>query len=288
MRIWVLPVAPDFQPERQNFASSPLQEYGVEQDFLWWLQRSQYVTDDPKDADWDYLPLFWNRTFINFNWGQDRLDDIQNEILRLVSRNRPTFTICEYDILSMQPFYDLCGMRVFVGSRKEDNEGVDIPLLCLPHQAAPAPDQRRWLASFAGNLHAHAPRPQMGELLKGRADCHVEHADKGPAYFANLMLDSYLALCPRGYGGQTMRFYEAMQLGVAPLLIGDMDTRPFKRWLPWEKVSLYLSDVNKLPRFLDGLDRGELLRMGRRAKDMYNHCLAFGQWPRYVIKELGQ
>jgi hypothetical protein len=179
-------------------------------------------------------------------------------------------------------------MTVFTGSRKEENAAIDIPLLCLPHRAAPPSDQRRWLASFAGNLHAHAPRPQMGELLKGRNDCHVEHADAGPVYFANLMLDSYLALCPRGYGGQTMRFYEAMQLGVAPLLIGDMDTRPFKRWLPWDKVSFYLSDVEELPRFLDGLDRDELLAMGKRAQDMYEHCLQFGQWPRYLLKELGQ
>jgi hypothetical protein len=26
--------------------------------------------------------------------------------------------------------------------------------------------------------------------------------------------------------------------------------------------------------------------MGKRARDMYVNCLAYGQWPRYVIKEL--
>jgi hypothetical protein len=287
MKIWTLPVSKEFQPDHQNFISSPQQAAGgVEQDFLWWLRRSEHVADDPNEVDWDYLPLFWNRLYINGNWGQDRLDDIQAEILRLVSRKRPTFTICEYDIISMQPFYDLCGMKVFVASRKEQNAAIDIPLLCSPYQATPPHDTRRWLASFAGNLHTHSPRPEMGEALAGRNDCHVEHADKGTDYFINLMLDSYLALCPRGYGGQSFRFYEAMQLGICPLLIGDIDTRPFKRWLPWDKVSLYLDDVKVLPHFLDWFDRKELVDMGRRAKDMYEHCLQFGQWPRYVLKEL--
>lgn len=286
VKIWILPVDEEFQPDHQNFVSSPKQEYGVEQDFLWWLEKQpDRLAATPQEADWDYLPVFFNRYYVN-SWGQTGLDELQAEILRLVSRDRPTFTVCEYDIISMQPFYDLCGMTVFVASRKEQNAAIDIPLLCSPHQAAPPPDQRRWLASFVGNLSTHSPRPEMVEALAGRDDCHVEHADKSPQYFANLMLDSYLALCPRGYGGQSFRFYEAMQLGICPLLIGDIDTRPFQRWLPWDKVSLYRPNVEGLSDYLDGLDRAKLLRMGKRAKDMYEHCLQFWQWPRYLLKEL--
>lgn len=286
MKIYPLPVDARFKPEKQNYMSSEQQERGIEDDFESWLLKSAHVTGDPDEAGWDYLPIRWNKLYVNWNWGQDGLDEIQAEVLRLVSRNRPTFTVCEYDILSMQPFYDLCGMTIFIASRHQDNAGIDIPLLCLPYRASPPPGQRRFLASFVGNLNTHTPRPEMGELLTGRADCHVEHAWKGPGYFVGAMLDSYVALCPRGYGAQSFRFYEAMQLGVAPLYISDMDARPFKRWLPWDQVSLYLSDIYELPAFLDGLKEQDLIDMGRRAKDMYYHCLQFGQWGRYVVREL--
>lgn len=286
VKIYILPVSEEFQPDRQNFMSSPLQEYGVEQDFLWWLQRSEYVTDDQKEADWDYLPLFWNRCYINFNWGQERLDDIQAEPVRLVSRDRRAFTVCEYDLHSFYPDWDLCGMTVFTASRRAEGTGIDVPLLCAAHRCGAPLSERRVLASFVGNLNTHSPRPEMAGALKGRQDCHVEHGDRGLVYFEGLMRDSYLALCPRGYGGQSFRFYEAMQIGVAPLLIGDLDTRPFKRWLPWDRVSLYRPGAEGLSEFLDGLDCQELVNVGKRAQNMYERCLAFGQWPRYVLKEL--
>lgn len=287
MKIYRLPVHSRFQPDRQNFMSPPhATQWGVEQDFEDWLRRSEYITDGPGQADYDYLPIFWNRIYCNWNWGQDGLDEIQSEILRLVSRNRPTFTICEYDIKAMQPF-DLCGMLIFTSSRQCEGTGIDIPLLCSLHYAPTPQPGRRWLASFVGNLNTFSPRPEMAEALGDRADCHVEHADKGTGYFLSVLLDSYLALCPRGHGGQSFRFYEAMQVGIAPLLIGDLDTRPFKKWLPWDRVSLYQSDVAGLSEYLDRLvDKSELVDMGKRARDMYLHCLQFGQWPRYVIKEL--
>ncbi len=287
MKIYILPVAEEFQPARQNFMSpSHSAQWGVEQDFEDWLRRSEYVTDDPRQADWDYAPFFWNRIYCNWNWGQDGLDLIQSEILRLVSRNRPTFSICEYDIRSMQPFFDLCNMMVFTASRRAEGTGVDIPLLCSPHAVPASLPPKRWLASFAGNLNTFSPRPEMAGALAGRSDCYVEHADKGTEFFVNLMLESYVALAPRGHGGQSFRFYEAMQLMVCPLLIGDLDTRPFKRWINWDMCSLYRPGAAGLSEFLDGLDRVRLMEMGQRAAQVYDDHLAYGQWCRYVVKEL--
>lgn len=284
VKIYTLPVHPEFQPDHQNFTSSPLQQYGVEQDFLWWLQaHPELQASEPAEADWDYLPLFFNRIYVNA-WGKDTYA-VQAEILRLVSRNRPTFTIAEYDLHTFHPDLDLCSMAVFTASRRGEL-GIDIPLLCSPHPIpSPLPD-KRWLASFVGNLNTFTPRPEMAEALAGRGDVWLEHASKGIDYFAQVMLQSYIGLAPRGYGGASFRFYEAMQLGVVPLLIGDLDTRPFKRWLPWDAVSLYLPDCAKLNELLDSVDAQDLALMGVQAQRMYQDALAFGKWPEYVLKEL--
>ena len=51
MKIYILPVDDEFQPDHQNFVSSPQQEYGVEQDFLWWLQKQpDLLAATPKEA----------------------------------------------------------------------------------------------------------------------------------------------------------------------------------------------------------------------------------------------
>jgi len=279
-----LPVRPEFQPDHQNFTSSPLQEYGVEQDFLWWLQKQPaLLADNETDADWDYMPLFWNRVYVN-DWGQ-RTDDVQAEILRLVTRARPTFTVAEYDIASFHPNLDLCGTTVFTAGRR-GTAGIDIPLLCSPHPLPAILPEKHWLASFVGNLNTFTPRPEMAEALVGRNDVYCEHASRGPEFFARLMLESYIGLAPRGYSGQSFRFYEAMQLGAVPLLIGDLDTRPFKRWLPWDAVSLYLPDVSGLNDLLDSTDAADLALMGKQARRMYRDALAYQRWPAYVVKEL--
>lgn len=285
MKIHILPVRPEFQPDHQNFTSSPLQEYGVEQDFLWWLQaHPELQVASEAEANWSYLPVWHNRVFINGEWGK-RTDEVQAEILRLVSRNRPTFTIAEYDLHVFHPTLDLCGMAVFIASRRGE-QGIDIPLLCSPHPLPAALPEKRWLASFVGNLNTFTPRPEMAEALTGRSDVWLEHASNGPEYFARVMLESYIGLAPRGYGGASFRFYEAMQLGVAPLLIGDLDTRPFKRWLPWDAVSLYLPDCKGLNDLLDNVDAADLALMGLQAQRMYNDALAYGKWEEYVMKEL--
>ena len=228
-------------------------------------------------------PIFWNLLYINWQWGEGGRDKIQNEILRLVSRNRKTFTICEYDIRQMQPFYDLCNMVVFTASRRGDSDDIDIPLLCSPHTTPSVMPAKRYLASFAGNLKTDGIRMEMKEKLDGNGDIKILDDNRGPDYFVNLMLSSYIALAPRGHGGQSFRFYEAMDLGVVPYHIGTPDTRPFKRMIPWDDCSLYAPTVDDVV-----LPKNEVLlkSMGWRARTVYHEHLCYGKWCKYVLEEL--
>jgi hypothetical protein len=286
VKINILPVDPAFQPDRQNYRMPTHgRDWGVEQDFRHWLyQRPDLLADSPREADWDYLPVFWNRYYIE-SWGQEGLEELQDEILHLVSRNRPTFTICEYDVQDMQPFYDLCGMVVFTASRRDDahERNIDIPLLCSRHDRPATLPEKRHLASFAGNLATDGLRLEMAERFAGREGLKILNGNWGPEFFTELLLESYIALAPRGHGGQSFRFYEAMDLGVVPFHIGTPDTRPFRRWIDWEACSLYAPTVAEmwLPE-----DREALLEMGTLAQQIYEGHLQYGQWCRFVLKEL--
>ena len=79
----------------------------------------------------------------------------------------------------------------------------------------------------------------MAKELKLFKNVLIKEKSVSSRAFAKEILQSEIALCPRGHGGDSFRFYEAMQLGVAPLFIGDIDTRPFKSQIDWNKCSFY-------------------------------------------------
>jgi hypothetical protein len=288
VKIRPLSVDPAFQPPSVNFTSPPHNEqWSVEQDWEAWLySQHDLLTDNPHEADWEYLPLYWNRTYINYGWGEGMQPELQREIERCVSRNRRTFTICEYDVREMQPHLDLCGMTVFTASRRGADTGIDIPLLCTPHMLPATVPDKRLRASFIGNLDTWGIRSGMRQELGDLPDVYLAHDQRGTGFFVNLMLASYIALAPRGHGGQSFRFYEAMQLGTVPLYISDIDCRPFKKWIDWDACSLYLPSLDGLRSVVMGTCKERLLHIGANAARVYNEHLRYGQWCRYVIKEL--
>jgi hypothetical protein len=284
MKIYILPVSNEVKPAHGFISPAHNQDYGCEQDILvWLLQHPEYLTDDPAQADFNLFQPFWNRFYTN-HWGA-KWEVLQDEILRLVSRNRSTFTVCEYDVSSLQPFIDLCNMTVFTASRNGD-KGIDIPLLCSPHQEKTHNLNRRYLASFMGKFETSGYRGQIQEALQGRNDVYLSPGIDTRQY-VDLFLNSEIALAPRGHGGQSFRFYEAMQFACVPFLIGDLDTRPFKRWLDWDSCSLYTNDVAIVARILDSdWLPGELRQMGHLARQLWQNEIGYGQWCKYLIKEL--
>jgi hypothetical protein len=122
--------------------------------------------------------------------------------------------------------------------------------------------------------------------LSGRPDVFIYDGVKSSRYFVRKTLASWIALAPRGYGGSSFRFFEAMQLGVVPLFVGDVDTRPFKHFIAWDSCSFYVSRAAEVLRILEKVSYKELETMGQRAQDVYLNSLAFGRWCDLVVKEL--
>jgi hypothetical protein len=146
--------------------------------------------------------------------------------------------------------------------------------------------RKKYLASFIGRLATHPVRQRMAEVLKGRPDVKIVDGDQGSRAFVRMTMASFVALAPRGYGGSSFRFFEAMQLGVVPILIGEHDTRPFKSFIDWDRCSFYVPDPNNLPALLGSLSRADLLERGRAAARIYLSDIAYGSWCRFVVKEI--
>lgn len=294
MKIYLLKVPKDAHPEKTANRMPPHNDhYGVEQDFYKWLKGTgDYkgsgspvcLCDNPSDADWHYLPIYWFMWYLNHGNGARDLDQMEAMVRGAVIDTTKTFTVCQYSRgllnglhLNILPFY---------ASRRGD-EGFDIPLLCKPHQIPTELPRKRHLASFVGRANTHPIRNELKNAIGSRGDILFEHSKGGRMDdFIKKCLASYCVLAPRGYGGDSFRFYEAMQIGRVPMLIGDIDTRPFKRYIDWDSCSLYADVPYKAVELLDKIGRDELLAMGKRAKQLYYEDLQYGKWCKFVIKEL--
>ena len=293
----ILQVKSDFQPDHQGFVwpprnGDPGQDKGVEQDFYQWATTQDYHFED---GDWAYLPIYWNRYYINNQWGEGGIPELQAEIDRCrevadQDGAKRWFTVCEYDLRALQPQLNLHGLVVFSSSRrKKETVFADLPLLSAPHPLGEFDiSNKRWKACFLGHMQTDGIRIKMGEVLEDRRDCFIKHGNDGPDVYRDIIRQSYIALAPRGQGAQSYRFYESMQLGTVPLYISDIDCRPFKEWINWDLCSLYRLNVDGLSEYLDSFDGMTLMRMGLTARAVYNEQLAYGKWCQYVIRTLEQ
>jgi hypothetical protein len=296
MKIFVLDTPSILQPEKQSFKyPAHNKDHGIEQDFHIWLKKQQdIVTENPAEAHWHYLPVYWTRWHINHNFAAngEGLAELQQAVDKLIIDDSKTFTITQFDGGTL---IAIGKATVFTAARTV-NEGIDIPILCSPHRKPPIPVKKKYLASFNGSFSTHPLRDDMRQRFEANPDILVEGGVPtrfyrrwlwATNYNLNTMA-SYIALCPRGTSCNSFRFFEAMQFAVAPCLVGDKDARPFKKFIPWDEISYYAATVDELDDLLKNLNKNEALEKGRKAYQYWKNELYYQKWCKYVIKELEQ
>ncbi len=284
MKIYILPVDKELQPHKQPFKYPKHNNfYGVEQDFYAFLTtHRQLLTTDENKADWHYLPIYWTRRHHNKGTSNAALKELQEKVDKIIVNSKKTFTICQYDD---GPMVKLGKGQVFLSSRKS-YVGLDIPLLSATHRFPLFKQSKKYLASFVGRFSTHPIRQRMAEKLSNRPGLFIKDGEISEGDFVKLILRSYVSLCPRGYGGSSFRFFESLQLGVVPLMIGNVDTRPFKEFIDWNAISFFARDENSALAILEKANLKQLLNMGQRALSFYRSDLDYGKWCKYVIMEL--
>ncbi|WP_209125434.1 exostosin family protein [Alkalihalobacillus sp. BA299] len=283
IKIYILPVPDRLQPLRLATKKYPIhnEDYHIEEDFFKYLiKEDNLLVTNPIDADWHYLPVFWTR-WVSYGLKRDRLKKLKQDIDQIIINDSKTFTVCHH---KDAPFVSLDKTLIFTTTRKQNT--IDVPLLSSPHQLPKLVPPKNYLASFIGSISTHRVRLEMFMKLKHRNDIFLYNGNKGTPFFVNKLLESYISLCPRGIGVNSYRFFESMQMGVVPLIIGDVDTRPFKKYIEWERVSFYLPSVHQLNEVLDSVNKKELLQMGREASMIWKEKLQYQKWCKYVILEL--
>jgi hypothetical protein len=137
--------------------------------------------------------------------------------------------------------------------------------------------EKRWLFSFQGGSTSML-RKRMFNLSFSRPDVLIENTstyyhwdlsqpgrEDRQQNYARTIASSHFVLCPRGAGRGSIRLFEVMQAGVAPVLLSDDYLLPAH--VPWESFLLRIAerDIARLPELLEphaagAAERGRLAR----------------------------
>ncbi|GGH15363.1 exostosin domain-containing protein [Mucilaginibacter phyllosphaerae] len=294
MKIFILNTPLPLRPVSQLYAyPAHNKDYGIEQDFLIWLNKQHnLLTNNPAEADWHYLPVYWTRWHINHNFAAngEGLAELQAAVGQVIIDDKKTFTITQFDggtLLNLGNTVEFTGARTI-------NKGIDVPILCSPHRKPPVPFKKKYLATFNGSFDTHPIRKEMQQqyqqsmqvLIQGGLPTRFYKRWFWAKNYNIRTMESYIALCPRGTSCNSFRFFEAMQLGTAPCLIGDVDARPFKKFIPWDNISYYAATIEELDNLLAGIDKKQALKKGMDAYQYWKNELFYQKWCKYVIMEL--
>ena len=160
----------------------------------------------------------------------------------------------------------------------------DNPFLDETHDA---PTPRTYLYSFVGSYTTAPVRRQLATLTHPRGFC----ADSYPAMcqlmqgageaaalefrrrYVETSWASDFVLCPRGFGASSIRLFETMRLGRAPVILSD-------EWVPpdgpcWERFSLRIPEADwaSVPQRLE-LRAADAATMGRLAREQWEEWFA--------------
>jgi hypothetical protein len=145
------------------------------------------------------------------------------------------------------------------------------------------------IASFAGSCGHHPVRMRLKAIVHPRFECLDTSGHVMPAFVAGdsaaiarlthqateLARRSAFVLCPHGRGAGSLRVFEAMKMGRAPVIVSDDWTPPDGP--DWSGCSLRMPE-SEATRAMDWLEPHlpRAAEMGRRARDA---------WERYFSPE---
>jgi len=284
MKISILPVNGQFLPEKtKRVYPRHSRNYGVEQDFLNWLQNHpDILSDDFKQADWHYLPIYWTRWYYSNDYGRLNGNEIQSECDRVIIDDKKTFTIVQWAGGVQQHI----GAAIQFQSSPLSKTKFMIPELSL-HPGLPLIKPKKiFKASFVGRINTHPSRSKFMDFLKAEPDVFFYDGERSIFYFTRVMLRSYISLCPRGFGMGSFRLFESLFAGVTPLVFGDFDSRPFRKWINWDNFSFFTCELEECLQIIRNTSTDTLINMGKLAKIEYSKNIDFQKWCKFVLMEL--
>ena len=280
-----------------RYPSYALADKTSEDYFRDWILRSYPLKSISTDgAELTYISANWTKIALRDGLESARLM-FEECIGRHCDGTNAVFTVIQHDDADIiaGKYLDNPNLIIAVGSRKVNSGNtIDIPLVTTPvNDIYPSAHDKRinkkYQACFIGRI-THPCRAQLVSLLSDEMpltkDVLIIETDKiSPKQYFSYLSQSVYALCPRGYGGSSFRFFEALQLNCIPILVGDTDTRPIFETHP-NAYSHYFSKVSHEIIDLLYTSSQKTSFIAEKGFKVYADEMKYDSWPRQLILKL--
>jgi hypothetical protein len=240
-----------------------------------------------------YIPVFWTNIYLK-NW----IHNYQNPMIQYFIDNLPKdekyFTVCQHDDA---PTENLDGFDIDVYSAGGNySKGIPIPLICskMPSDAL-IPSEKSILCSFVGS-NTHAVRDTVIKHYQNESEFHIESKEwqynikkQDLDNFINITKKSVFTICARGYGKQSYRFSEAIQLGSIPVYVYDEEPYlPFKDEIDYNKFCVLIDSENikNLKDVLKSKSDADIKEMSEYGKEIYNEYFTLDKVTQRILNNL--
>lgn len=245
------------------------------EDFMNEYLKKRGMIGDRLFINVNWTNLFVNKTFKNVNFNENLL----KEYLKKLDPSKKYFTVVQMDdgvLYELPPdtkIYGCCS-------------GIPIPLVYKTDIFNNIPKKsfkdKKIFCSFVGSL-THQVRETMINILDRKKFIFMVKEwtptleNNQLNVFINVTLDSKYVLAPRGYGRNSFRFWEALELKSIPIYIwDDIDFLPFKDDIDYSKLCIninvcQLKDLEEMLNKISEEDYNNMLEYYQSIKHLYTY-----------------
>lgn len=231
------------------------------------------------------IPVFWTTAYLkNIN--------VQRYIDYLPC-DKKYFAVSQHDDAIKERLPE--GTIVF--SAGGNSGGIPIPLVCSPIPSKYLiSKQKDIFCSFIGS-NTHPLRKYISDLLKEDKNYYIkikhwtdDVRDDEMSLFLDVTSRSKFTLCPRGYGAQSFRLYEAIQLNSVPVYIFDTPWLPFDGIIKWSDFCVLIdrNNIHNIKSILESITPEQYDKMLAKGKEAYTNFFTLQATCETIYKLLKQ
>ena len=237
----------------------------------------KYYLKNKKEFDktgFTLIPIFWTNVYIMEHKGANKRRLIQPFLNALPDGKY--FSVSQHDDAVEEQLP--AGTLSFEGGG--NGNGIPLPLICSKIPSVPDKKEKDIFCSFVGSA-SHPIRDTIRDTYANDNDfqLYMKHwTEAVPEEQLNFFIDvtnrSKFSLCPRGYGAQSFRFYEIMQLNSIPVVVYDKKWFPFEDVIDYESFCVLVHETeipnlkNKLSQITDK-QQEQMLASGKKIYEKY-------------------
>ena len=251
----------------------------------------EFYLNNKKEFDrtgFTLIPIFWTNVYIMEGKGANKRRLIQPYLNALPSGKY--FTVSQHDDAVAEQLPE--GTLSFEGGG--NGTGIPLPLICSKMPTKTTTTNKDIFCSFVGSA-SHPVRDTIKETYINDSDFELymkpwTHAipEAQLNFFIDITNRSKFSLSPRGYGAQSFRFYEILQLNSIPVIVYDKKWLPFEDKIDYESfcVLVHADEICNLKDTLNNISDKQQKDMLKRGKFIYNKYFTLDGMCKQILKVL--